>query len=110
MDQVGCTVCHEGMGQSVTFRDAAHAPRDEKQKAEWEEKYHWEQPHLWDYPMLPTKHTEASCYNDGDALPTSEVTSCLNKKADKTSPEMSHGGLLEIMFDGLSGGHGRFQR
>ena len=56
MDQVGCTVCHEGMGQSVTFRDAAHAPRDEKQKHEWEEKYHWEEPHLWDYPMLPTKH------------------------------------------------------
>ena len=61
MDQVGCTVCHEGMGQSVTFRDAAHAPRDEKQKHEWEEKYHWEEPHLWDYPMLPTKLTEASC-------------------------------------------------
>jgi cbb3-type cytochrome oxidase cytochrome c subunit len=61
MDQVGCTVCHEGLGQSVTFGDAAHAPRDEKQKIEWEEKYHWEEPHLWDYPMLPTKMTEASC-------------------------------------------------
>ena len=61
LDQVGCTVCHEGMGQSVTFRDAAHAPRDENQKDEWEEKYHWEEPHLWDYPMLPTKLTEASC-------------------------------------------------
>ena len=49
-------MCHEGMGQSVSFRDAAHTPRDEKQKHEWEEKYHWEEPHLWDYPMLPTKH------------------------------------------------------
>src|SRR5205809_704355 len=61
IDKVGCTVCHEGMGQSVSFRDAAHAPGDEKQKEEWEKKYHWEQPHLWDYPMLPTKMTEASC-------------------------------------------------
>ena len=49
------------MGQSVSFRDAAHMPTDEKQKEEWEKKYHWEEPHLWDYPMLPTKMTEASC-------------------------------------------------
>ena len=26
IDNAGCTVCHEGMGQSVSFRDAAHAP------------------------------------------------------------------------------------
>ena len=44
------------MGQSVSFRDAAHTPANEKQKEEWEKKYHWEEPHLWDYPMLPTKH------------------------------------------------------
>ncbi len=61
IDRVGCTVCHEGMGQSVSFRDAAHTPTGEKQKEEWEKKYHWEEPHLWDYPMLPAKLTEASC-------------------------------------------------
>jgi len=61
IDKVGCTVCHEGMGQSVSFRDAAHMPSNEKQQEEWEKKYHWEQPHLWDYPMLPVKMTEASC-------------------------------------------------
>src|SRR5260221_38604 len=61
LDRIGCTVCHEGMGQSVSFRDAAHMPSNEKQKEEWEKKYHWEQPHLWDYPMLPVKMTEASC-------------------------------------------------
>jgi mono/diheme cytochrome c family protein len=61
IDRVGCTVCHEGMGQSVSFRDAAHAPGDAKQQEEWEKKHGWEQPHLWDYPMLPTKMTEASC-------------------------------------------------
>ncbi len=61
MDQIGCTVCHEGMGQSVNFRDVAHAPSTDAQKKEWEEKFHWEEPHLWDYPMLPVKMTEASC-------------------------------------------------
>src|SRR5947207_729215 len=61
LEQIGCTVCHEGMGQSVSFRDAAHAPSTDKQKEEWERKYHWEEPHLWDYPMLPVKMTEASC-------------------------------------------------
>jgi len=61
IDKVGCTACHEGMGQSVSFRDAAHAPANEKQKEEWEKKYHWEEPHLWDYPMLPTKMVTANC-------------------------------------------------
>src|SRR6476660_3569978 len=76
IDRVGCTECHEGMGQSVSFRDAAHAPSArpdakskehpngltaEQVKEDWEKRYHWEQPHLWDYPMLPTNMTEASC-------------------------------------------------
>jgi mono/diheme cytochrome c family protein len=75
IDRVGCTVCHEGMGQSVSFRDAAHSPtnkevevtgrdgqkRKVKQQELWEEEYKWEQPHLWDFPMLPTSMTEASC-------------------------------------------------
>jgi mono/diheme cytochrome c family protein len=61
LDQVGCTVCHEGMGQSVSFRDASHTPSTEEQKERWEEMYDWEEPHLWDYPMLPAGMTEASC-------------------------------------------------
>src|SRR4029453_7778826 len=61
MDQVGCTVCHEGMGQSVSFRDAAHMPATPDQKSKWEEEFDWEEPHLWDYPMLPKGMTEASC-------------------------------------------------
>jgi cytochrome c2 len=61
IDRIGCTVCHEGSGQSVSFRDASHTPSTEKQKEEWEKKFHWEEPHEWDYPMLPVKMTEASC-------------------------------------------------
>ena len=53
IERTGCTACHEGMGQSVSFVDAAHTPATEEQKKEWEEAYHWEEPHLWDYPMLP---------------------------------------------------------
>src|SRR5215208_6857426 len=61
IDRVGCTVCHEGMGQSVSIGDAAHMPANEKQKEDWEHRYGWEEPHLWDYPMLPVGMTEASC-------------------------------------------------
>lgn len=61
IDKTGCTVCHEGMGQSVSFRDASHTPSTEKQKEAWEKKYGWEEPESWDFPMLPVKMTEASC-------------------------------------------------
>jgi mono/diheme cytochrome c family protein len=63
LDQIGCTVCHEGQGQSVSFRDAYHTPRSVEQAHEWEERHGWreEQAHFWDYPMLPTPLTEASC-------------------------------------------------
>jgi mono/diheme cytochrome c family protein len=61
LNRIGCTVCHEGMGQSVTFRDAAHTPRDEKQEHAWAEEHGWIEPHYWDYPMLPAGLTEASC-------------------------------------------------
>ncbi|MFB9517903.1 DUF2771 domain-containing protein [Streptomyces purpureus] len=29
-------------------------------------------------------HSEASCYNDGDAIKESQIQACLNKKAEKT--------------------------
>lgn len=61
LNRIGCTVCHDGMGQSVTFRDAAHTPRDEKQEHAWAEEHGWKESHYWDYPMLPVGMTEASC-------------------------------------------------
>ena len=61
LGEFGCTVCHEGMGQSVNFEYASHTPANPDQMREWEETRHWEVPHLWDYPMLPTDMTEASC-------------------------------------------------
>jgi mono/diheme cytochrome c family protein len=61
LESTGCTVCHEGMGQSVSFVDATHSPSSPEQMAEWEERYDWEESHLWDYPMLPNGMAEASC-------------------------------------------------
>ena len=61
IESTGCTVCHEGMGQSISFLDAAHTPSDEEERQRWEEEYHWEDPHLWDYPMLESGMVEASC-------------------------------------------------
>ena len=61
IESTGCTVCHEGMGQSITFVDAAHTPATDEQMAQWEEEHRWEESHLWDYPMLPTGMAEASC-------------------------------------------------
>jgi len=61
IDRIGCTVCHDGQGQSVSFRGSHHTPKNEKQKATWEKKFDWEEPHEWDYPMLPSGMTEASC-------------------------------------------------
>jgi mono/diheme cytochrome c family protein len=61
MEQIGCTVCHEGMGQSVSFREAYHTPVSAEQQHEWERRFGWQEPHYWDLPMLPAGMTEASC-------------------------------------------------
>jgi cytochrome c2 len=61
LESTGCTVCHEGMGQSISFVDAAHTPATDEQMALWEDEYDWEESHLWDFPMLPTGMAEASC-------------------------------------------------
>lgn len=73
MKEIGCTVCHEGMGQSITFRDASHTPfdshwlHDREETERWEGEHEWKEPHLWDYPMLPSQMTEASCAKCHDA-------------------------------------------
>ncbi len=61
MEEFGCTVCHGGSGQSVSFTTAAHTPRNKEQAETWEKKYHWEAMHHWSQKMLPLNHTEAGC-------------------------------------------------
>jgi cbb3-type cytochrome oxidase cytochrome c subunit len=61
LDKVGCTVCHEGDGRSLSFVTAAHTADDAKQAAEWKARYHWHPMHHWDAPMLARRHLQASC-------------------------------------------------
>ena len=42
-EKFGCTVCHGGSGQSVSFNDSAHTPRNEVQQKTWEKKYRWKE-------------------------------------------------------------------
>jgi cbb3-type cytochrome oxidase cytochrome c subunit len=60
-EQFGCTICHYGDGHATSFQFAAHTPRGEAQKAEWEEKYRWEPLHHQDFPMLPLQYITSTC-------------------------------------------------
>lgn len=61
IEKFGCTTCHGGSGQAVSFNDTAHTPRNEKQKAEWEKNHHWREMEKWEQKMLPLQYTQASC-------------------------------------------------
>lgn len=61
MEEFGCTTCHGGSGQSVSFNTAAHTPRDKEQGDMWNKKYGWKPLEFWADKMLPLNHVEASC-------------------------------------------------
>ncbi len=60
-EKFGCTTCHGGNGHSVSFKDAAHTPRDPAQAAKWKKEHAWAELAKWDHKMLPGDHIEASC-------------------------------------------------
>ncbi|MDO8674911.1 MAG: c-type cytochrome [Candidatus Omnitrophota bacterium] len=62
MDSFACTTCHMGRGRATDFVSAAHTPRNEEQKKEWQKKYGWKESHHWDQPMLAAQSTQASCF------------------------------------------------
>ena len=61
LEKVGCTVCHGGGGQSLTFIHSAHTPKNEEQAKDWEKNYHWHELEKWEAKMLPLPYTQASC-------------------------------------------------
>lgn len=61
MEEFGCTVCHGGSGQSVSFFTAAHTPQNSEQAHDWEKEYHWKPMKHWSEKMLPLQHSEAAC-------------------------------------------------
>ncbi|MEE8148022.1 MAG: c-type cytochrome [Longimicrobiales bacterium] len=64
LDQVGCTVCHQGRGRGTTFVSAAHTPSTKEQEEEWG-KYsgteHYKPMKHWDLPMLARGATQSQC-------------------------------------------------
>jgi len=94
INQMGCTVCHEGNGQETDFVLASHTPANEKQEHEWAKKYYIRHAGLpettfhtahefWERPMLLSKYTSASCtkchsetadleQREGEPLPSAE--------------------------------------
>ena len=61
LEEIGCTTCHGGSGQSVSFTTAAHTPRSPEQAQEWKKKHGWQALEFWADKMLPLNHVEASC-------------------------------------------------
>ena len=61
VSEMGCTICHRGAGEALSFQHADHYPSGEKEMEEWEKKHHWHKQHHWDTPMLSSEHIEASC-------------------------------------------------
>lgn len=62
IDRIGCTVCHEGRGQAVEFSRAAHTPRNEEQRKEWEKKHGYHEVHHIIERMLPLQYTGGKCH------------------------------------------------
>lgn len=58
---IGCTICHRGSGEALSFQHADHRPDNEEEEEAWHDEYHWHKQHHWDYPMLSSKDTEAGC-------------------------------------------------
>ena len=64
IDQVGCTVCHQGRGRGTTFVTAAHTPSTKEQEKEWgkySDTEYYEPIHHWDLPMLTNGATQSQC-------------------------------------------------
>ena len=82
IESFGCTTCHAGRDRATSFQNAAHSPRNEEQKKQWEEKYGWFHDHFIDPPMLPMNNIESGCYKCHNASPEVPLASHLNGGRD----------------------------
>jgi mono/diheme cytochrome c family protein len=82
MESFGCTTCHSGLDRATGFQNAAHMPRNEEQKKQWEEKYGWFVDHFIDTPMFPMTNIEAGCYKCHNASPEVPRAASLNAGRD----------------------------
>ncbi|PHR89440.1 MAG: hypothetical protein COA78_35890 [Blastopirellula sp.] len=61
IEEVGCTICHDGQGNATDFKWVSHTPNDLKDQHEWKEKYGWFNNHHWTAPMHSERFVESSC-------------------------------------------------
>lgn len=62
MENVGCSVCHHGVGWSTDFSRAAHTPVDSKQRDAWKAEHDWKPPEFVDYPMVLKEYVQGMCF------------------------------------------------
>src|SRR5579871_3576673 len=61
VEKFGCTVCHMGEGQSISFVTAAHTPNFEEERHEWYKHHKWDVREHWNEPQFPKRYIQASC-------------------------------------------------
>jgi cytochrome c551/c552 len=61
MNDVGCTICHDGQGSATAFQWASHTPNTPGEADKWKKEHGWFNNHHWIFPMLPTRFAESSC-------------------------------------------------
>ncbi len=61
LQNVGCTICHDGQGSATAFKWASHAPNDPLEAEDWKREYGWFDNHHWIFPMYPNRFSESLC-------------------------------------------------
>jgi len=82
LENFGCTTCHAGLDRATSFQNAAHMPRSEEQRKEWQKKYGWHEEEFIETPMLPMSNIEAGCYKCHNASPDVPKAANLNSGRD----------------------------
>jgi len=61
IEDMGCTICHEGQGSATEFKWVSHTPDNPEQAHEWARKHGYFNNHHWIFPMRPNRFIESSC-------------------------------------------------
>lgn len=61
IEDMGCTICHEGQGSATEFKWASHTPNDPEQAHQWATEHGYFNNHHWIFPMRPSRFVESSC-------------------------------------------------
>ena len=75
LQDIGCTICHDGQGSATAFKWASHAPNDPFQADKWKHEHGWFDNHHWIFPMYPKRFSESlclKCHHDVAELDSSE--------------------------------------